>query len=291
MAKKVNGAFTKKFLYGDQLVPAAELSATNAVVSRFIYATRVNVPDYMVKGSATYRIVTDHLGSPRLVINTSTGATAQRMDYDEFGRVILDTNPGFQPFGFAGGLYDPDTGLVRFGARDYASEMGRWTAKDPIRFEGGEWNLYGYTVQDPLNAFDPIGDEPLYACDRSAKGLMPGNHSYLWDPDTTRNEGRGGLSPGGEAQSSENPIRRGNSCKAVPGTDDPETKKKILDWMNKHANDGIWFPYKNDCHSRIDRALKEYGIQPIDSPNGRFGRSNKGGPKPPSRDNSSSTQG
>ena len=41
------------------------------------------------------------------------------MDYDAFGRVLADTAPGFQPFGFAGGLYDHDTGLVRFGARDY----------------------------------------------------------------------------------------------------------------------------------------------------------------------------
>jgi len=35
---------------------------------------------------------------------------ARRFDYDP--------NPAFQPFGFAGGLYDNDTGLVRFGARD-----------------------------------------------------------------------------------------------------------------------------------------------------------------------------
>jgi hypothetical protein len=39
--------------------------------------------------------------------------------YDEFGRVLSNTNPGFQPFGFAGGIYEVDTGLVRFGARDY----------------------------------------------------------------------------------------------------------------------------------------------------------------------------
>lgn len=31
---------------------------------------------------------------------------AQRMEYDEFGLITQDTNPGFQPFGFAGGLYD-----------------------------------------------------------------------------------------------------------------------------------------------------------------------------------------
>ena len=44
----------------------------------------------------------------------------QRREYDEFGNALLSsTNVGFQPFGFAGGLYDQDTKLTRFGARDY----------------------------------------------------------------------------------------------------------------------------------------------------------------------------
>ena len=73
----------------------------------------------MVRGGVTYRVVTDHLGSPRIVINTSSGAVAQRMDYDEWGNVLNDSNPGVQPFGFAGGMYDKDSGLTRFGARDY----------------------------------------------------------------------------------------------------------------------------------------------------------------------------
>ena len=67
-----------------------------------------------------------------------------------------DTSPGLTPFGFAGGLYDKDTGLVRFGARDYDASLGRWTSKDPIRFAGGV-NLYGYSVNDPVNRVDPSG--------------------------------------------------------------------------------------------------------------------------------------
>ena len=68
-----------------------------------------------------------------------------------------DTNPGFQPFAYAGGLYDTDTGLVRFGARDYDPQTGRWTAKDPIDFAGGDTNLYGYVHGDPINLIDPEG--------------------------------------------------------------------------------------------------------------------------------------
>ena len=109
--------------------------------------------------AALYRFIHDHLGSVRLVIDTHTGAIAQQLDYDVWGKVIQDSNPGFQPFGFAGGLYDPDTGLTRFGARDYDAETGRWTAKDPILFNGGDMNLYGYVLQDPVNGRDPEGLE------------------------------------------------------------------------------------------------------------------------------------
>ncbi len=157
IGKKVNGALVQGFLYQNQLNPVAEVDGTGAVVSRFVYGTKANVPDHMIKGGVTYRIISDHLGSPRLVVDAATGSVAQQLDYDEFGNVLTDTNPGFQPFGFAGGLYDHDTGLVRFGARDYDAETGRWTTKDPIRFGGGDTNLYGYVLNDPVNWIDPLG--------------------------------------------------------------------------------------------------------------------------------------
>jgi RHS repeat-associated protein len=133
------------------------VDASGNVVQRFVYGTRINVPDYMVADGTTYRLISDHLGSVRLVVDATTGVVAQRLDYDEFGKVMSDTNAGFQPFGFAGGLYDADTGLVRFGARDYDPEVGRWTAKDPILFDGGQANLYVYVGNDPVNWIDPIG--------------------------------------------------------------------------------------------------------------------------------------
>ena len=157
IGKKIDGVLVRGFLYRDQLRPVAEVDASGTVTERFVYGTQGNVPAYLVKDGRTYGIVSDLRGSVRLVVDVDTGDVVQRMDYDEFGRVITDTNPGFQPFGFAGGLYDRDTGLVRFGARDYDPEVGRWTAKDPILFAGGDTNLYGYTLNDPVNGVDPLG--------------------------------------------------------------------------------------------------------------------------------------
>ncbi|MEM6456631.1 MAG: RHS repeat-associated core domain-containing protein, partial [Acidobacteriota bacterium] len=162
IGRTVNGTLTQGFLYQDLRNPIAELDGAGAVVSRFVYATRSNVPDYVIKAGVTYRIITDHTSSPRLVIDAATGAIAQELRYDAFGRVTLDTNPGFQPFGFAGGLYDAQVGLVRLGARDYDPRLGRWTASDRALFRGRQLNLYAYAANDPINLIDFSGRDAIF---------------------------------------------------------------------------------------------------------------------------------
>ena len=164
IGKEVDGVRRWGLLYQDSLNPVAQLDASGALVSTFVYGTRSNVPDYMFQGGRVYRIVSDHLGSPRLVIDAQTGAVAQRIDYSPSGAIVryeLTGPAGYLPIplGFAGGLHDPDTGLVRFGARDYDPQTGRWTVKDPILFAGGDPNLYGYVLGDPVNWRDLDGED------------------------------------------------------------------------------------------------------------------------------------
>jgi RHS repeat-associated protein len=218
IGKKEGGILRQAFLYKDQLNPVAELDGAGKLVSEFVYATKANVPDYMIHHNdpqsgqtTTYRIISDHLGSVRLVVNVTDGTIAQRIDYDEFGVVLQDTNPGFQPFGFAGGIYDSDTGLVRFGARDYDPQVGRWTAKDPIRFAAGELNLLGYVSNDPINSIDPSGLTSLcfnigqgkLSVDPEIRNRGPydidatsGRGEFMNDPDACHLEDRGPIPPG-----------------------------------------------------------------------------------------------
>ena len=79
--------------------------------------------------------------------------------------VLLHSGTATAVFGYAGGLYDEQTKLVRFGARDYNASTGRWTAKDPILFDSDDLNLYGYTLNDPLNMIDPDGKDAFLAFD------------------------------------------------------------------------------------------------------------------------------
>jgi RHS repeat-associated protein len=156
VAKKINGSLVQGFLYGTGSQPLASTNAAGAVTATYTY-TDTGTPDLITVGNTTYRVIADHLGSPRLIINAATGASVQHLEYDPYGSVTTDTNPGFQPFGFTGGLYDPDTGLVHLGARDYSPALGRFVTKDPTQFAGGDTNLYAYAGDDPINHIDPTG--------------------------------------------------------------------------------------------------------------------------------------
>ena len=167
VGRKANGTFDKKWLYRDALRPVAEVDSTG-VFTHFVYAdSQSSAPDFLIRSGVLYRVVKDYLGSVRMVVNATTGAIAQSLEYDAFGRVLNETGSGFQPFGFAGGLYDADTKLVRFGARDYDPGMGRWTNKDPIGFAGGDTNIYAYVGNDPVNLVDPDGRRPLTPTERA----------------------------------------------------------------------------------------------------------------------------
>ncbi len=131
-------------------------NADNTLKMRFEYADG-RMPVAMTKDGTTYYLAYDQAGTLKAVADAS-GTVVKRIEYDTFGNVLNESNPAFAvPFGFAGGLYDRDTKLVRFGYRDYDPETGRWTAKDPILFAGGDTDLYGYCLNDPVNLTDSDG--------------------------------------------------------------------------------------------------------------------------------------
>ncbi len=160
IAKKVEGAVVEKYLWQGLTRLLAVYDGTDNLLMRFEYADG-RMPVAMTRGDATYYLTYDQVGSLRIVAD-SAGNVAKRIDYDSFGNIIDDTNPSFDMlFGFAGGLHDRDTGLVRFGFRDFDTDIGRWTAKDPILFAGGDTDLYGYCVNDPINLVDPWGTDMM----------------------------------------------------------------------------------------------------------------------------------
>ncbi len=161
IGRTVDGVLDAGWLYlPDSTLPLAQVDAAGKTVATFAYAGP-GAPAEMLKDGRTYRIVSDHLGSPRLVVDDASGQIAEQLDYDVFGRVVSDTNPGFQPFGYAGGLLDPATGFVRLGVRDYDPAIARWTSRDPAFLSGGQANLYEYARDDWVNLVDRSGRAPI----------------------------------------------------------------------------------------------------------------------------------
>jgi len=127
VGKRRDGVRTRVWAYAGALTVEAEVvnpEDAEPETRLYGYLPDVRLPVLMVSRTGaterTYRLYGDHLGSLRAVVDTTSGQAVQTMSHDVWGQVTHDVvSPGFArvPFGFAGGMYNEDTGLVRFGAR------------------------------------------------------------------------------------------------------------------------------------------------------------------------------
>ncbi len=154
---------TEKYLWKGLTDLLAVYDGSNQLQQRFEYlggGLPVGVEIWDGTGFDYYYLAYDQIGSLRYVFDES-GSVAKAISYDAFGNVLSDSSPSLKlPLGFAGGHTDQDTGLVRFVARDYDPEIGRWTAGDPIGIQGDPMNLgngYTYVGNNPGTYVDPFG--------------------------------------------------------------------------------------------------------------------------------------
>jgi len=264
IAKKVNGAVTEKYLWQGQTRLLAVYDGGDRLLQRFDYAGG-RMPEAVTADGSTWYFVFDPVGTLRIVTDAE-GNIVKRLDYDAFGNLVEDTNPAFPvPFGFAGGLYDKDTTLVRFGFRDYDPDTGRWTAKDPIGFAGGDTDLYGYCLNNPIEYFDPeglfhIGKRPL-----EGYPWLPGPSSNPLDDYLNAefshehgffDDGSGeNIGFGENGRFSEDPIGKGYRYDNEVYDDDiiRRALENIED--GKYSN---WPWNKNNCQDWIERLIEEY---------------------------------
>jgi RHS repeat-associated protein len=168
VAKEVDGVITEKYLWLNLTTLLAVYDGSDNLVQRFNYADS-RMPISMTQDNQTYYLHYDQVGTLRAISDIDNNIIKE-VTYDTFGNILSDTDEEFKiPFGFAGGLHDRDTDLVHFGYREYDSQTGKWTAKDPIDFNGGDSNLYGYVLGNPVGFIDPMGlwNDPLL----SGKGV------------------------------------------------------------------------------------------------------------------------
>ncbi len=152
--KHINGQLVQRYQWKDLTTLAAVEDADGT--SKFHYNEHGRAIG-MIRNSQVSLFATDQLGSIFTVADSS-GNSVQEILYDSFGRRVYNSDPEHDlALGFGGGLYDSDTGLIHFGYREYDPVIGRFISPDPLGYDGGDVDLYGFCLDDPINFVDRTG--------------------------------------------------------------------------------------------------------------------------------------
>src|SRR5579872_4725125 len=127
-------------------------------------------------GGQRVHYLTDALGNVTATVNQS-GQVVNTYKYKPYGALLQKTGSGSDPsFQWVGSQGYRQTGKkysdVYVRARHYETLNGRWTSKDPIGFRGGDWNLYRYAVDCPIQLADGSG---LFTFDPSCQATDVSN--------------------------------------------------------------------------------------------------------------------
>lgn len=98
-------------------------------------------------------------------ITGATGELVERYEYDVYGEVAifdgnnnpLATSAIGNPYLFTGRRFDPESGNYYYRARIYSPSLGRFLSMDPLGLAAGDYNLYRYVFNNPVNFVDPTG--------------------------------------------------------------------------------------------------------------------------------------
>lgn len=110
-----------------------------------------------------YYYFEDHLGTSRVMVQAGQNTACYDADFYPYGGERVITNSCAQNYKFTGKERDTESGNDYFGARYYASNLGRFLSVDPsmesvVLRKPQTWNRYSYTVNNPLRYIDPTGE-------------------------------------------------------------------------------------------------------------------------------------
>jgi len=177
LTKTVNG-ITHTYLYDGMDIVAIMDTGNQLILSTILHSEYIDTPLSINTDDQSYYYHRDHQGNI-LALTDSNQNEVESYSYDAYGVTshsqTVDTN---NPYTYTGREYD-DEDLYYYRARYYDPQTQRFLSKDPIGFAGGDFNLYRYVLNDPVNMIDPLGLEV---------GL-PGESSF-WTPNNTHNSSK-----------------------------------------------------------------------------------------------------
>jgi len=152
--KTINGSLTE-FLF-DKRNPVQETSGATVLAN---ILPGLGIDEFLtrtdVAAGTTSSFLPDALGSAIALADTA-GSIQTEYTYEPFGRTTATGVSSTNPFQFTGREND-GTGLYYYRARYYHPALQRFISEDPIGFHGGDFNLYAYVANNPVNFLDPYG--------------------------------------------------------------------------------------------------------------------------------------
>lgn len=150
---KTIGSIASQFLYDGNDI-AAEIGGS-AVGASYLRSLNIDEPFVRQTGTGNEFYHTDALGSS-LALSNAQGASGTIYTYEPFGKTTI-TGGSSNSAQYIGRESD-GTGLVYYRARYYSSTLHRFVVEDPLSFEAGDINLYGYSLNNPATFKDPTGE-------------------------------------------------------------------------------------------------------------------------------------
>jgi RHS repeat-associated protein len=147
----------------------SETDLAGNVQEQYIYFNGSRIARLDVPSGAVHYYFSDHLGTHSLITDALGHMPPQKeSDYYPYGGEIMVSGSDANHYKFTGKERDAESGLDNFGARHYASALGRFMQTDPINIkkyrlvDPQRLNLYSYTRNSPTIAIDSDGKEIIF---------------------------------------------------------------------------------------------------------------------------------
>jgi RHS repeat-associated protein len=164
---RVLNATTTYYIY-DGEKPILEYDSTAHLIAANVYGRGIDEilmrTDYTVTSARALYYQDDHEGSVTHITNASR-QVVETYRYDVFGAPAINGNAGNTTSGynnrfmFTGREYAAKFGIYEYRNRAYHPGLGRFMSEDPKLFDAGDYNLFRYCGNDPVDHTDPMGTD------------------------------------------------------------------------------------------------------------------------------------
>jgi RHS repeat-associated protein len=145
---------TSNYIY-DGRNSVGELDASGTWSAKYTQNLGLDEP-LAVQRSAAYFFEPDGLGSITSISDASS-ALSSSFVYGSTGSQQSSSSSTLSSFRYTAREWDSETNLYYYRARYYDAALGKFLSEDPIRFGGGDVNLYRYVMNDPVDSDDALG--------------------------------------------------------------------------------------------------------------------------------------